>query len=172
MTDGTAAATAVLPARAQREPFSAPVTPVDERRFESEIRRIDTTISEERKNREKFETRIEKAVGDLRVEMNARFEKMEKSVDARFDRMEKSVDARFDRMEKSIDARFQSVDARFQSIDSRFQSIDAQFKSVDARLEKLNDKMDGNFKATVTIYLTTMGVLLAAFYAFASYMTR
>jgi peptidoglycan hydrolase CwlO-like protein len=48
----------------------------------------------------------------------------------------------------------------------------AQFDKVDARLDKLNEKIDGNFKSEITIYLTTMGVVLAAFYAFASYMTK
>jgi predicted nucleic acid-binding Zn-ribbon protein len=42
---------------------------VDEKRFESEIRRVDTTLADERENREKFETRIEKSMTDLRGEM-------------------------------------------------------------------------------------------------------
>ena len=75
-----------------REVLPPTFTAVDERRFESEIRRIDTTLADERKNREKFETRIEKAVNDLRGDMNARFDKMEKSVDARFEK----VDVKFD----------------------------------------------------------------------------
>ncbi|MDR1621223.1 MAG: hypothetical protein LBS00_02485 [Synergistaceae bacterium] len=92
-------------------------TAVDERHFASEMRRIDTTLADERKNREKFETRIEKSVNDLRGEMNARFEKMEK----RFDKMEE----RFDKMEESVDARFEKVNAKF---------------------DKLNDKMDSYFR--------------------------
>jgi uncharacterized coiled-coil DUF342 family protein len=52
-----------------REPVFVPITPVDERRFESEIRRIDTSGADEKKNREKFETRIEKAVSDLSGEL-------------------------------------------------------------------------------------------------------
>ena len=108
-----------------REVLPPTFTAVDERRFESEIRRIDTTLADERKNREKFETRIEKAVNDLRGDVNTRFDKMEKSVDARFDRMEKNVDARFDKMERSVDARFEKVDVKF---------------------DQLNDKMDSHFR--------------------------
>jgi predicted nucleic acid-binding Zn-ribbon protein len=52
-----------------RESFSVSITPVDEKRFESEIRRLDTSGADEKKNREKFETRIEKAVFDLHDEM-------------------------------------------------------------------------------------------------------
>jgi hypothetical protein len=115
MANGTAAPAA---RGTQREILSVPVTPVDEKRFESDIRRIDAAVSEEKKGREKFETRIEKAVYDLRGDMN---------------------------------------DLRGE---------------MNARLEKLNDKIDGNFKAMVTVQLTTMGIILAAFYAFASYMTK
>jgi hypothetical protein len=94
MANGT---TAAAPAArgTQRESFSVLVTPVDEKRFESEIRRMDAAVSEEKKSREKFETRIEKAVNDLRGDMNARFEKIEKSIDTRFDK----VDTRFDKMD-------------------------------------------------------------------------
>jgi hypothetical protein len=77
-------------------------TAVDERRFENEIKRIDTTLADERKNREKFETRIEKSVNDLRGEMNARFDKLETSVDSRFDKMETSVDSRFEKTDSNI----------------------------------------------------------------------
>jgi hypothetical protein len=80
-------------------------TAVDERRFESEIKRIDTTLADERKNREKFETevfrrfdkvdtRFEKTdsnIKELRGEMNARFEK----VDARFEELRKDGNSHF-----------------------------------------------------------------------------
>jgi hypothetical protein len=126
MTNDTAGTTSATRGTGH-ETVSLLVTPVDEKRFESEMRRTDAAVSEEKKNREKFETRIEKAVNDLRGEMNSRF----------------------DRMEKSVGTRFEKVDAHF---------------------EKLENKIDSNFKTTVTIYLTTTGILLAAFYAFASYI--
>ncbi|MDR1378248.1 MAG: hypothetical protein LBJ36_04280 [Synergistaceae bacterium] len=63
------ATTASTASRTQRETFSATITPVDEKRFESEIRRTDAAVSDEKKNREKFETRIEKNIYDLRGEM-------------------------------------------------------------------------------------------------------
>jgi ribosome-associated translation inhibitor RaiA len=132
-----------------RENFLAPLTPVDEKRFESEIRRMDATISEEKKNREKFETRIEKAVNDLRGEVNTRFDNMEKSVDTRFDKLEKSVDVRFDKLEKSVDTRFDKVDMRFdkleESVDTRFdkleKSADTRFDKIDARMNHLDNRL-------------------------------
>jgi peptidoglycan hydrolase CwlO-like protein len=101
MANDTAAAAPATRGTA-RETISAPITPVDERRFESEIRRIDTSGADEKKNREKFETRIEKAVSDLRDdvkdlrgeikdlrgEMNAEFKNLRGEVNARIDRLD------------------------------------------------------------------------------------
>jgi DNA anti-recombination protein RmuC len=115
----------------QRETFSVSVTPEDEKRFESEIRRTDAVVAEEKKSREKFETQIGKAVNDLHVEMNSRFEKMEKSIDTRFEKMEKSIDTRFEKVEKSIDTRFEKME---KSIDTRFEKVDARFDRMDDRL--------------------------------------
>jgi hypothetical protein len=78
-------------------------TAVDEKRFESEIRRIDTTLADERKNREKFETEVFR----------------------RFDK----VDVRFEKLEKSIDARFQKVDARFEKVDVKFDRLNDKMDS-------------------------------------------
>ena len=76
---------------APREFLPPTFTAVDERHFESEIKRIDTTLADEKKNREKFETRIEKSVNDLRNEVNARFDKMEENVDSRFEKMDGKI---------------------------------------------------------------------------------
>jgi hypothetical protein len=43
---------------------------------------------------------------------------------------------------------------------------------MNACLGKIDEKIDGNFKSIVTIYLTTTGIILAAFYAFVSYMIK
>jgi septal ring factor EnvC (AmiA/AmiB activator) len=71
----------------QREVLPPTFTAVDEKRFESEIKRIDATIAEDKKNL----TRIEKAVNDLRGEMNTRFDKMEKSIDSRFAKTDSDI---------------------------------------------------------------------------------
>ncbi|MDR2175525.1 MAG: hypothetical protein LBO82_06265 [Synergistaceae bacterium] len=148
----------------------------ESRRVDAEFRRLDSEISGVKKSQEKFETKTEKAINDLRIdvgalraEMNARFDKFGNSVDARFEKFENSVDARFNKFEESVAARFESVEARFDKFE---ESVDGRFDRVDARFGKLDEKMDRNFKFTVTIYLTTMGIVLAAFYAFASYMVK
>ncbi|MDR2175593.1 MAG: hypothetical protein LBO82_06615 [Synergistaceae bacterium] len=149
MANGTAAAEIAATRGIQRETFPVSITPVDEKLFESEIRRTDAAVSEEKRNREKFETRIEKAVDNMRGDMNTRFEKtdseikdlrgemytrfdkMEKSVDSRFDKMEKSVNSRFDEMEKSVNSRFDKME---NSVALRFEKMDGEIKRLDNRL--------------------------------------
>jgi predicted nuclease with TOPRIM domain len=139
----------------QREVLPPRFTAVDEKRFESEIKRIDTTLADERKNREKFESevlkRFEKVdarfdktdnnIKDLRSEINTRFEKMEKSIDSRFDK----VDARFDKLEKSVDSRFAKTDSDIKDLRGE----------MNARFEEL--RREGN-----SHFLWMMGVLFVA----------
>ncbi|MDR1730999.1 MAG: hypothetical protein LBR61_02790 [Synergistaceae bacterium] len=73
------------------------ITPVDEKRFESEIRFLDSRIEDVKRGQERFENEV------LR-----RFDK----IDARFEK----VDARFER----IDERFGKVDASFESFRKEF----------------------------------------------------
>jgi chaperonin cofactor prefoldin len=173
----------------------------ESRRVDAEFRRLDSEVAGVTKSQEKFETKTEKAINDvrmdvgaLRAEMNTRFEKLEKGVDARFEKLEKGVDARFEKLEKGVDARFEklekgvndrfeklensvndrfdSVDARFDSVNARFDRMDERFDRMDARFDKVDEKANGNFKAIVTIYLSMTGLVLAAFYAFVSYMAK
>ena len=50
-----------------------------------------------------------------------------------------------------------------------FRIVDLREK-IDQRFVKLEDKLDSNFKWLVGIYIPLTGVLLAAFYAFATYI--
>jgi uncharacterized coiled-coil DUF342 family protein len=102
-----------------RETISVPITPVDERRFESEIRRIDTSGADEKKNREKFETRIEKAVSelrgdvkdlrgeikDLRGEMNAEIKGLRGEVNAEIKGLRGEVNAEIKGLRGEMNAR-------------------------------------------------------------------
>ena len=138
--------TATAPREAQREAISIFITPVDEKLFESEIRHINNAASEEKRSRENFETRIEKAVNDLRGDIK---------------------DLRGD-----MNSRFEKVDARFEKVDAQFEKVDARFEKIDEKFEKIVEKIDGNFKWMLTTYIAVMGVVLAAFYAFASYIKK
>jgi hypothetical protein len=65
------------------------------------------------------------------------------------------------------------MNARFDSMRSdMYAGFDSLRSDMYARCEKTDEKIDGNFKATVTLFLTAMGIVLAAFYAFVSYMVK
>jgi hypothetical protein len=128
MANGTAAVTSATRGTG-REPVSAPVTPVDEKRFESEIRRTDAAVSEERRNREKFETRIEKAVHDLRGEMNTGFKDLR-------------------------------------------DEMHGEMKDLRGDMKDLRGDIGANFRWLIGTYISVMVAILAAFYAFASYIKK
>ncbi|MDR1623028.1 MAG: hypothetical protein LBS00_11695 [Synergistaceae bacterium] len=91
------------------------ITPVDEKRFESELRRVDSNIAGASRSQEKFETEVFRRFNtiDTRFEkIDARFERMDAQIDARFERMETQINARFERMDAQIDARFREVNNR------------------------------------------------------------
>ena len=115
MADSTAAAH-----ETRRETFSAPITsasiiPVDEKRFESELRRTDAAVSEEKRNREKFETRIEKSVNDLRGEMNSRFVRVEGEIKD----LRGEMNSRFVKVEDEIKDLRGEMTARMNRLDDR-----------------------------------------------------
>jgi chaperonin cofactor prefoldin len=124
---------------------------VEKEIFHSEIKRINGEIHQTEKSQEKNASDLLK-----------RFDK----TDAHFDKLENSIDLRF----KKVDACFDKVDARFEKVEARFEKVEARFDKVDARFEKLESKIDGKFYAIVTIYLSGLGVILAAFYGFATYI--
>jgi hypothetical protein len=65
--------------------------PVEEKIFSSEIKRLDSDITNVKKSQEKFETKIEKAIDDLRQDMrDLRQETREglAKVDARIDKLD------------------------------------------------------------------------------------
>ena len=83
--------------------------------------------------------------------------------DDKFTRAFEKLEARFDK----IDQRFEKIDQRFEKVDQRFEKMDQKF---DQKFDTLVGEMKSNFKWMAGIYLTSMGVLLTAFYAFFAYM--
>jgi archaellum component FlaC len=87
--------------------------------------------------------RMEVGFTEQRSEMNARFDRLEKSLEARFEK----VDERFDK----IDERFEKVDERFEvwlgKIVERFEKADGRFEvwlgKIDDRFERVDAKFDG-----------------------------
>ena len=86
----------------------------------------------------------------------------------------KRMDAELGNVKKSIDKQDDKFTRAFEKLEQRFakleDKLDARFEKIDQRFAKLEDKMDSNFKWLVGIYIPLTGVLLAAFYAFATYI--
>jgi len=77
---------------------------------------------------------------DFRDEVNRRFD----GVDRRFDRFEGQVDKRFDKFEGDVDRRFCDVDRRFDE--------------VLKELRRINDRLDGMYRAS---FVAGGGVIVA-----------
>ena len=116
----------------------SPVYFVEERVFDSEIKRINSDIA-----------RIEKSI-----------DKQEDKFTRAFEKLEATLNARFKEMNENSNARFEKIDERFKEMEESF----------NARFEKMDAKLDSNFKWLVGMYIPLTGVLLAAFYAFATYI--
>lgn len=78
--------------------------------------------------------RMEAGFAEQRSEMNARFDRLEKSLEVRFEK----VDERFDK----VDARFERVEDRFDKVDDRFAAVDAKFERVEVKFERVDARFD------------------------------
>ncbi|MDR1048904.1 MAG: hypothetical protein LBL51_04035 [Synergistaceae bacterium] len=141
----------------------------ESRRVDAEFRRLDAETAGVKKSQEKFETKTEKAINDLRIdvsalrtEMNTRFDKMRNDMNAGFEK----INEKFEKTNEKIDRNYKAADEK---IDRNYEALN---EKIDRNYKAIDEKMNGNFKAMVTIYLTTTGIVLAAFYAFASYMAK
>lgn len=75
--------------------------------------------------------RLEEGQKDLKVQMDLRFQQ---------------VDKRFEDLLHSQDKRFEQVDKRFEQVDKRFDQIDKRFEQADKRIEDLIHSMNRRFQ--------------------------
>ena len=61
-------------------------------------------------------------------------------MDTGFAEQRSEINARFDRLESSLETRFEKVDKRFEAVDRRFEAVDRRFEMMDT-------KMDAKFDA-------------------------
>jgi hypothetical protein len=62
------------------------------------------------------------------------------------------MNARFDRLEKSLEVRFEKVDERFDKIDERFERVDAKFERVDAKFDVVNEQIARTQETVIGLY--------------------
>lgn len=88
--------------------------------------------------------RMEAGFTEQRSEMNARFDRLEKSLEVRFEK----VDERFDK----VDERFDKVDERFDKVDERFERVEAKFERVDAKFDVVNEQIARTQETVIGLY--------------------
>ncbi|MEW6381105.1 MAG: hypothetical protein AB1611_16065 [bacterium] len=94
-------------------------------------------------------SRLEEGQKDLRSEMIARFE---------------SVDKQFE----SVDRQFESVDKRFESVDKRFDAMDKRFDAMDKRIDDLRAEMNSKFDLIIWM----MGLFITIALAMSGFVIR
>ena len=95
--------------------------------------------------------RMETGFAEQRNEMNARFDRLEKSLEVRFEKVDErfdKVDERFDR----VDERFERVYERFDKVDERFERVDAKFERVDAKFDLVNEQIARTQETVIGLY--------------------
>jgi predicted nuclease with TOPRIM domain len=87
-------------------------------------------------------------VDELGRRMEIGFAEQRSELNARFDRLEKSLEVRFSK----IDERFDKVDERFDKVDERFDKVDAKFDKVDAKFDKVNEQIARTQETVIGLY--------------------
>jgi predicted nuclease with TOPRIM domain len=87
-------------------------------------------------------------VDELGRRMETGFAEQRNEMNARFDRLEKSLEARFEK----VDERFDRVDERFDKIDERFERVDAKFERVDAKFDVVNEQIARTQETVIGLY--------------------
>ncbi len=109
--------------------------------------------------------RMETGFAEQRSEMNARFDRLEKSLEVRFEKVDErfdKVDERFDKVDERFDKvderfervyeRFERVYERFDRVDERFEKVDAKFERVDAKFDVVNEQIARTQEAVMGLY--------------------
>jgi predicted nuclease with TOPRIM domain len=89
-------------------------------------------------------------VDELGRRMEIGFTEQRKEMNARFDRLEKSLEVRFEK----VDARFDKVEERFEKVDERFGKVDERFEKVDAKFETIHDQIVRTQEMIVGLHAT------------------
>jgi predicted nuclease with TOPRIM domain len=87
-------------------------------------------------------------VDELGRRMETGFAEQRNEMNARFDRLEKSLEVRFEK----VDERFDKVDDRFDKIDERFERVDAKFERVDAKFDVVNEQIARTQETVIGLY--------------------
>lgn len=102
--------------------------------------------------------RMETGFAEQRKEMNARFDRLESSLEARFDK----IDERFERVDEHFEARFDKVDERFERVDAKFEGVDAKFEGVYDQIARTQEMVIGLHATLSRFSLGLVGAVIVA----------
>jgi predicted nuclease with TOPRIM domain len=95
--------------------------------------------------------RMEVGFAEQRSEMNARFDRLEKSLEVRFEKVDERFEKVDERFEK-VDERFERVEERFDKVDERFERVDAKFERVDAKFDVVSEQIARTQETVIGLY--------------------
>ncbi|MCL6583166.1 MAG: hypothetical protein K6U11_05945 [bacterium] len=98
------------------------------------------------------------------VERLSRLEEGQKRLESRVDDLRSEMIARFE----AVDKRFEAVDKRFEAIDKRFEAVDKRFEAVDKRFDDLRADMNSRF----AIITWMMGLFISLVLAMLGFVIR
>jgi archaellum component FlaC len=99
---------------------------------------------------------------DRMDDLKHQVDELGRRVEAGFAEQRSEMNARFDRLEKSLEARFEKIDERFDKVDGRFEKVDAKFEGVNDQIARTQEMVIG-LHATLTRF--SLGFLGAALVA-------
>ena len=88
------------------------------------------------------------ALDDLKHQVDELGRRMETG----FAEQRSEMNARFDRLEKSLEVRFEKVDERFDKIDERFARVDAKFERVEAKFDVVSEQIARTQETVIGLY--------------------
>jgi septation ring formation regulator EzrA len=105
--------------------------------------------------------RMETGFAEQRAEMNARFDRLESSLEARFDKVDERFDKVYERFDK-VDERFDKIYERFEKVDERFEKVDAKFEAVHDQIARTQEMVIGLHATLTRFSLGLVGAVIVA----------
>jgi chromosome segregation ATPase len=89
---------------------------------------------------------------DRMDDLKHQVDELGRRMEAGFAEQRSEMNARFDRLEKSLEVRFEKVDERFDKVDERFERVDAKFERVDAKFDVVNEQIARTQETVIGLY--------------------
>lgn len=89
---------------------------------------------------------------DRMDDLKHQVDELGRRVEVGFAEQRSEMNARFDRLEKSLEARFEKVDERFDRVDERFERVDAKFERVDAKFDLVSEQIARTQETVIGLY--------------------